>query len=50
MNELDRTHDAECWREPTHHACCVARVERLEEELAECREKLEQARAEAHDA
>jgi uncharacterized protein (UPF0335 family) len=28
----DRSHHATCWRE--HHACAVARVERLEAEIA----------------
>jgi len=41
------THWHECWRE--HHGCCVAMVERLEEELAKCRESQEQARAEAFE-
>ena len=33
------THYEDCWRSRSHWRCAVARVERLEEELAECRKR-----------
>jgi len=37
-----RTHWADCWREPSHHGCCVARVERLEQKLTKCDERCQE--------
>jgi hypothetical protein len=34
MSERMQTHHADCWRDPKHHACAVARVEALEELVA----------------
>jgi hypothetical protein len=30
-----RTHHPECWRDPSHHVCAVARIETLEEAVRE---------------
>lgn len=35
-----RTHWEECWRERSHHACAVARIEKLEAERERLREAL----------
>ena len=35
MTDRIRTHWTECWRSSTHHACAVARIERLEKRVVE---------------
>lgn len=41
-DERIRTHWTDCWRDTSHHGCCVARVERLERELATAKGHAEQ--------
>ena len=41
----DRTHSLECWRYASHHACAVATIERLREEV----EALEETIDRLHD-
>lgn len=45
MSERIRTHWDGCWRSRDHHECAIARVERLEAEVARLRDEL--ARIEA---
>jgi FtsZ-binding cell division protein ZapB len=37
----DRTHSLECWRYTSHHACAVATIERLQEEVEALKETID---------
>ena len=37
----DRTHWTECWRYTSHHACAVATIERLQEEVEALKETID---------